>query len=147
MKILIIFTVLLSAVILGLLVYPEPREDFFILTARTYNLKGDSHSIRVFEDSNGLLNIQTVEPGSESTWENGWIDPDKPWFIYVDKINEVWLNHEDELAYIYSFEDRGGIHSVNLYPNAKFDEGRLINIIPETVLDRLSPSTISELNL
>jgi len=145
MKTLIIIVVVIAAAVSSLVFCPWKHEDFFISQIGDYDLKGGSHSISIFEDSNGLLNIRTVEQGRESTWENGWIDPNEPWFLYVDKINEVWLSHGDELAYIYSLEKMSGIHSVNMYPNAKFEGARLIDIIPEKVIHRLKPSTVEGL--
>jgi len=143
-RIIIIVTLVTTAVVI-LANLPRKRDDFFITQRGVYNLKGDSHTINIFEDSNGLLNIRTVEPGCETTWESGWIDPAKSWFVYVDQINEVWLNHDDQLCYIYSLDKMRGIHSVNLYPNAKFEEGKLIDIIPEKVIERLSASTLKEI--
>ena len=94
-----IIPALLVITIGGFLVYPWKHEDFFITEVGDYKLKGDSHTISIYLDDNQKLNIRISEPGREVEWTDGVIDPNKNWFIYVDKINEIWLNHDDEVSF------------------------------------------------
>ena len=133
--------------ILGMTFLPSKHEDFFITEVGEYPLKGRSHTITVFMDENQKLNVRTVEPNRKVQWGAGIIDPNKNWLIYVDKINEIWINHEDEVYYKYSLEDRSGTHSVNLYPNAKFKNSTLLEIIPDKFKSKLSESTLKTLSI
>ena len=140
MKYLLIVLALVT--VLGVCLFPKKHEDFFITKPGEYALRGSSHLITVFLDKNEELNIRIVEPDRKVEWVDGFIDPDKNWLIYVDEINEIWLNYGDEVVFLYSFEDRSGSHSVNLYPNAKFKGSTLKKIIPTKFRNRLEPSTL-----
>ena len=129
------------------LFYPWKNEGFYISEIGDYELKGDSHMVRVYMDDNEMLNLRLSEPGRQVEWGDGFIDPNKNWFIYVDKINEVWLSHEDEVSFHYSLEERSGSHSVNLYPDAKFKDSTLIELIPLEVINRLPDSALQALSI
>ena len=135
---------LAAVVIFGALI-PTKRENFFITQPGVYHLLGENITLEVYTDDNGYLNIKSTYPGKEGTWEDGWIDPDSDWFLYIERVNEVWLQHGEELDFIFEYEDVGGIYSLNQYPNVILKDAPLIETIPKEVFERMSQSALDEI--
>jgi hypothetical protein len=117
MKKWIFLSVILIALAGVIALWPRKKEEFFVSRPGIYHLDGEKAILEVYRDDNEFLNIRTVFPGGDGTWEDGWIDPNENWFIYVEKVNELWLSHGEKLAFIFDYDDASGIYSVNQYPN------------------------------
>ena len=147
MKTKIIYGTIAIAAILAAAIFlnqPIKKEGFFIITRGTHDLHGPDIYVKIFRDKNGLLNIEHKAERSTSVWVKGWFDPNQDWFLYVDKINEMWLSHSgDSLVFIYEYEKSSGSYGVvTNFIKGEHVYHKLASKIPEVVRDRLPSKTL-----
>jgi len=69
--------------------------DYHFVAPGEHELKfgGESTFVKIFNDSNGLLNISysSLKKGVEFQKETGFIDPKTSWFVYSNSAGELWV--------------------------------------------------------
>ena len=151
-QILVVIAVLLAVLaILGEAERFEPRT----ISVVGQHAIDDGAEITVFKDSNSLLNISYSIDGDRQEWVDGVIDPDRQWFLYVQKRNEIWLVADNRVTFIFDYERSSGVYGLfNCHDSTVLNQfiydrmpRPLIELLPEEVIMRVQEAQCSQMLL
>lgn len=119
----------------------EVTSGFFITTTGEHQIVRESVTFTVFASESGKLNYRFARKTRSGSGSSGpaeaSVDPDAPWFAYVETSRRIWVcDGRDMLSLLVCDEEGAATYSVT-HPCTPGPPSSLIEQIPVPVHDRL----------